>query len=267
MTFPHRAILALIALTVAALPGGVRAGGSSGAGVTGPTSLSPGWRSVLTVPAGQQLSGLAIDLRGAVSLGKWAYTADITTGHIVKFGTSGRKILSWSYGKPAPAGTPIGLAVGGSGNVFVADPGTDTVTKFSPSGRLLTRWAGFSLPVSVAVDRAGRVFVAEQDARRVTELSPSGKVLDRWTPSAIYSPGGGEQPNRCCRGASGSNVDVDVVRHGYHLRGRNRYRHRDIPGPHRRVAGIFRQWVAARAALGDAFRVTAYHDRAHAASR
>lgn len=194
MTFPHRAILALVALAVAPLPAGVLAGGGSGAGVAGATSLSLGWRSVLTAPAGHHLRGLAIDIRGAKSGPKWAYTADATTARIVKFGTEGKRILSWSYGKAVQGRTPVGLAVGGSGNVFVADPSAGSVMKFSPSGRLLTRWTGFGFPVGVAVDRAGHVFVVEQAARRVTELSPAGKVLDRWTPSAIYSPGGSSSP-------------------------------------------------------------------------
>jgi hypothetical protein len=194
MAFRHRTILALAALASAAGPASALAGGGPTSAVTTGSSVSPGWRSVLAVPANQQLVGLAIDQRGPSTVSKWAYTADSTTGRIVKFGTAGKKILSWSYGKQTAATTAVGIAVGGSGNVFVTDPSAGTVTKFSPGGRLLTRWAGFGLPASVAVDRAGHVFVAEGDARRVTELSPAGKVLASWSPISIYSPGGPSSP-------------------------------------------------------------------------
>lgn len=194
MTLPHRIILALAAVAVAALPVSAWAGGNPGTGAASAPTVPLGWRAVLTVPGAQRLSGLAIDLRGGAAQPKWAYTANTTTGRIVKFGTGGKKILSWAYGKPAPAGSPVGLAVGGTGNLFVVDPNAGTVTKFSPVGRLLMRWTGFGLPVGVAVDRAGHVFVAEQSARRVTELSPGGHVLARWSPSGIYSPGGASGP-------------------------------------------------------------------------
>ncbi len=189
-----RTVLVMAAVLVTALPAPAQAGGSAGTATAGSSTAPDNWRTVLTVPAGQQLAGLAIDLRRAVGLTKWAYTADTTTGRIVKFGTGGKRLLSWTYGKPMSSGGPVGLAVGGNGNVFVADPGAGTVTRFSPSGRLLARWTGFSLPTGVAVDRAGHVFVAEQDARRVTELSPEGTVVMRWSPIQIYPPGGASAP-------------------------------------------------------------------------
>lgn len=189
-----RNVLIMAALALIALPAPARAGGSAGTGTPGASTVPGTWRTVLTMPASQQLGGLAIDLRGAATRAKWAYTADTTTGRIVKFGTGGKRLLSWTYGKPMPSGGPVGLAVGGNGNVFVADPSAGTVSKFSPSGALLVRWTGFSLPTGVAVDRAGHVFVAEQDARRVTELSPGGKVVMRWSPSTIDPPGGASAP-------------------------------------------------------------------------
>ncbi len=194
MALRRSIILAVAALMLASLPALARAGGRPGGVVAGSSSASGGWRSLLVVAAGEQLSGLAIDLRGPAAGPKWAYSADTTTGRIVKFGTGGRRILSWVYSKPAPAGASVGIAVGGSGNVFVTDPSAGAVMKFSASGRLLTRWAGFGLPVAVTVDQAGHVFVAEHDAGRVTEVSPAGKILARWSPNTIYSPGGASSP-------------------------------------------------------------------------
>lgn len=182
-----------VLVLVASAPEVARAGGGPPSGTPGRISSS-GWQVILTVPPTHRASGLAIDMRGVATQPKWAYTADTTAGQIVKFGTGGKRILSWAYGKPVTLATSVGLAVGGNGNVFVADPAAGTVSKFSPGGRLLTRWSGFGAPVSVAVDRVGHVFVAEQDARRMTELSPAGIVLAHWSPSAIYSPGGQSAP-------------------------------------------------------------------------
>jgi sugar lactone lactonase YvrE len=157
---------------------------------------------VLSAPQVRQPTGLAIDLRGPAAAPKWAYTADAATGRIVKFGTGGKKLLSWPYATPA-MGTGAGLAVGGSGNLFVADPSAGTVSKFSPFGRLLARWTGFSAPLGVAVDRKGDVFVAERDAQRVTVLAPAGKVLARWSPGALYPPGGQSNPTGVAIGPPG----------------------------------------------------------------
>ncbi|MGH2448654.1 MAG: NHL repeat-containing protein [Chloroflexota bacterium] len=189
----ERAILGLAALFVGILPLRAQAGGKPPAHSGSGPAVSASWRSILAVPAGQRLVGLAIDQRGA-GRSKWAYTADITTGRIIKFGTGGKRIGSWIYGKPSKSLEPIGLAIGGSGNLFVADPDAGTVSKFSPRGRSLASWKGFAVPVGVAVDLSGDVFVAEQDAKRVTELSPSGAVIARWTPGDIYPPGGASSP-------------------------------------------------------------------------
>src|SRR5205823_1205028 len=63
---------------------------------------------------------------------------------------------------------PGGVAVDGSGNVFVADTGNDRVQKFTNTGTFLTKWGSpgtgdgqFSLPEGVAVDGSGNVFVTD----------------------------------------------------------------------------------------------------------
>lgn len=61
----------------------------------------------------------------------------------MKFGTNGTVLGSWAHG-PATRRTPAALAVGSSGKVFVADPSTGTVSKYSPNGKQLARCAGFT---------------------------------------------------------------------------------------------------------------------------
>ena len=58
----------------------------------------------------------------------------------------------------------MGVAVDGSGNVFVADSGNNAVKEIVGRGRLPPRstpWAADSAPDGVAVDGSGNVFVAD----------------------------------------------------------------------------------------------------------
>jgi streptogramin lyase len=73
--------------------------------------------------------------------------------------------------------SPCGVAVDGSGNVFVADTGNDAVKEIeavngsipaSPTIRILG--AGFSYPGGVALDAAGDVFVADTGNNAVKEI-------------------------------------------------------------------------------------------------
>ena len=62
-------------------------------------------------------------------------------------------------------GGPTGVAVDGSGNVYVADSGSNAVEKIPYSGGSygtpVTLGSGFSNPFGVAVDGAGNVYVAD----------------------------------------------------------------------------------------------------------
>jgi len=149
-----------------------------------PNHATSRWYVLLSAPVLRRPSGLAIDRRGDAKASKWAYTTDLSTGRVIKFGTGGHVLGSWRYGRPGGSGTS--LAVGGSGNVFVAAAPAGIVSKFSPSGRLLARWVGFRDPAGIAVDPAGDVFVAEAGAQTVTERSPAGAILHRFGTAAGF---------------------------------------------------------------------------------
>lgn len=123
---------------------------------------------------------VAVDTRGSASGTKWAYTANYYRGTITRFGTGGKVLKTWRYA-PAPL-YKLGadIAVGGSGNVFVADAVNGVVDKFDPHGRRLAQFTGFNLPRGVAIDRAGNIYVAETGAKRITRLSPGGTTLAQW---------------------------------------------------------------------------------------
>jgi DNA-binding beta-propeller fold protein YncE len=62
--------------------------------------------------------------------------------------------------------TPIGIAVDPSGNVYVADTGSDRIQKFDSNGNFLAKWGSFGTgdgqfhsPYGVAVDSSGNVYV------------------------------------------------------------------------------------------------------------
>jgi sugar lactone lactonase YvrE len=90
--------------------------------------------------------------------------------------------------------TPSGIALDASGNLYVADTNSGTVTEFSPSGTNLgVLISGLTQPADLAVDEFGNLYVASNDNNgTITELSPGGSPaviatgLNNPTGVAIY---------------------------------------------------------------------------------
>ena len=77
---------------------------------------------------------------------------------------------------------PNGVAVDGSGNVFVADYGHNAVKEILATGGYTTvntlgSGSGFSNPTGVAVDGSGNVFVADQGSNAVKKILAAGGYI------------------------------------------------------------------------------------------
>lgn len=119
------------------------------------------------------------------------YVADGYNDRIQVFGADGRFLRMWGglFGLHLPASinflgglhgwfrTPTAVAIGPSGNVFVADEENDRIQKFTPTGKFLTAFGtpphgpGFT-ETGVAVARDGTVYTTNLVADKVEVWNP-----------------------------------------------------------------------------------------------
>src|SRR5207247_5095591 len=101
------------------------------------------------------------------------FVADFTNDRIQKFTNTGTFLTKWgSQGSgDGQFANPTGVAVDGSGNVFVADFNS-RIQKFTNTGTSLTKWGcpgsgdgHLSVPTGVAVAGSGNLFGAARYAR------------------------------------------------------------------------------------------------------
>lgn len=141
--------------------------------------------------------GVAVDGSGNV------FVADTSNNMIVKITAAGlvstlagsSAFGNWGSangtGSAARFNGPTGVAVDGSGNVFVADKGNHTIRKVTPSG-VVTTLAGsagnsgsvngtgagarFNGPTSLALDQNGNIYVADYGNHLIRKVTSSGVV-------------------------------------------------------------------------------------------
>ena len=94
---------------------------------------------------------------------------------------------------------PVSVAIDRSGDVYVFQRGTSSITKLSPTGRLLATWPvktarTFPGPGRLAVDGAGRISILLGNSRKgssymggIERLSSGGHVLARWYNAALLN--------------------------------------------------------------------------------
>ena len=103
-------------------------------------------------------------------------------------------LLKW--GAPGEFSGPAGVAIGGSGNVYVTDFYNNRVQKFDANGTFLTTWGTsgsgegqFSNPYGIATDASERVYVSDTGNNRVQKFDASATFLTMW---GSYGLGNGE---------------------------------------------------------------------------
>ena len=141
------------------------------------------------------LAGVAVDGSGNVFVaddGNHTIRKITPSGAVTTLaGTAGLSGSADGTGAAARFDSPSGVAVDGSGNVFVADFHNNTIRKITPSG-VVTTFAGtakssgsadgtgaaarFAFPSGVAVDGSGNVFVADAGNGTVRKITPSREV-------------------------------------------------------------------------------------------
>jgi hypothetical protein len=140
-------------------------------------------------------SGVAVDGSGNI------YVADTDNCAIRKItssggvttvaGSAGHCGSSDGSGSAAQFYGPLGIAIDGSGNLYVADTGNNAIRKITPVG-IVTTFAGsagvsgfsdgtgsaaiFNNPQGIATDSGGNVYVADTANNSIRKITPAGVV-------------------------------------------------------------------------------------------
>jgi len=138
-------------------------------------------------------TGVALDGSGNI------FVSDYGNNKIRKIDTSGNVttvagtgVMGFADGNSTTAkfGQPTGVALDGSGNIFVADYGSNKIRKIDSSGNVTTvagdgtatfadgnsTTASFKDPYGVALDSSGNIFVSDTHNHRIRKIDINGNV-------------------------------------------------------------------------------------------
>ncbi|MBI3647631.1 MAG: hypothetical protein HY240_02560, partial [Actinobacteria bacterium] len=130
--------------------------------------------------------GIAVDGSGDI------YVADTSNNRIQEFSAPGVWVRTWGSSAPSAGSatgafrSPKGLAIDGSGNVWVADSGNNRIQEFGPTGVFIQAWgtggSGNGLlagPSDLDFEAGGAVLVDDMNNARVQRFTTSGGYLDQ----------------------------------------------------------------------------------------
>jgi sugar lactone lactonase YvrE len=96
---------------------------------------------------------------------------------IVATFAGGRRGFADGVGAAAMFDSPSGIAIDGTGTIFVADTGNNAIRRVTPDGRVSTvATDGLNGPIGIAVDRSGHVIVTDTYNDRISTIAADGTV-------------------------------------------------------------------------------------------
>jgi trimeric autotransporter adhesin len=158
-------------------------------------------------------TGVAVDSSGNL------YIADsgnnvvrkVANGTITTFAGNNSTGAGYSGDGAAATGAqlnnPVGVAVDGSGNVYIADAGNNAVRQVG-GGNIITAAVGFTHPDGVAVDSSGNLYVADTVARRIVKFSGGVYTTVAGTGSPTFGGDDGPGPQAALNAPMGLAVDA-----------------------------------------------------------
>jgi streptogramin lyase len=102
----------------------------------------------------------------------------MSSGAVTTLAGSGKNGQRNGLGVEASFQQPYGVVADGQGNVYVADTGSHSIRKISPTGQVSTvaLQTHFKSPHGVALDQEGNLLVADSLNHMVRKITPSGVV-------------------------------------------------------------------------------------------
>jgi len=141
------------------------------------------------------------DVQGQIAVGPdgLVYLSDSGNARVQVFTPQGRFVRQFgSFGSgKGQLLRPFDLAVDGAGNVYVEDDQAQTMSKFSPAGKIIWTIGGASGDPDLvgfqkfsAFDAHGRLVIVNDALNRVLYVDASGHKVDAFSPSTAGSPTG-----------------------------------------------------------------------------